>query len=924
MADIGEIRARLILNADEFNQGMDSARNSMSGTSLVANDLATDIQTIQVTAATVGGAVAAIMGVAVNQAAQFEQKMSNIKSVSGANANEMEQLADLAKKAGEATSYSASEAADAISELLKAGLTVQQVLDGGLTGALSLAAAGELELADAAAIASTALNSFKKDNLSVVDAANLLAGAANASATDVGELKFGLAAVAAVASGAGMSFKDTTTALAVFAQNGLAGSDAGTSLKTMLMNLSPSTKEATELFKKLGIITKDGTNQFYDAEGKLKSLSDVTDVLRRALEKLNPKERGDALKQMFGSDAVRAGTILFNEGADGVERMADAMSKITAADTAATKLDNLLGSVEELKGSLETLGIELGEDFLPMLTDFAKYVTNFVRDLSKADVKGSLAFAGTAAGVALLGSSLVKLVSATRALFLTMGPAGWLITGASVLAGVIAGVVVHQNEMKEVSLEAADAMIEQANSLDASIKQFDDLKAKSKLTNDEFARFIDINSILKETADPRIIAALTDEQNKLREKSGLSNDELNKMVELNGDLIEKVPEATSKISEQGNAILENTDKVKAYNAQQYERIRLELDAQRAKAEANQDDYLRKEEETIKRINGIKTKLGDLDVKEVEQRKKVNGLYDDLAEARANHDDLEVDRLTRTIEMEEHKVEAIKKQRAEQANKLVDQTKELDKIKEQIGKLDEVKYKMAELELKQVGLTAKKGEEVKAIDGAIGKLEKQKKELQDMTPVNQRNTAEYQQARDAIQEQINKLQGAKTKVEEIIGKAQQMNAELGKDITKTIYQNTVSSNNYNNSKANALKYHTGGIVGRGQMPKLHVGGLASQFASMPNHNEVDVRLLRNEAVLTEAQQANLLRMIDAGFTNKPSAQDNDAVISLLQSMDGKMTRGFNAIVVMDDREVGRIVEPHVTEVQAFKQDRKGRF
>jgi hypothetical protein len=604
--------------------------------------------------------------------------------------------------------------------------------------------------------------------------------------------------------------------------------------------------------------------------------------------------------------------------------MADAMSKITAADTAATKLDNLLGSVEGLKGSLETLGIELGEDFLPMLTYFAKYLTNFVNDLSRADVKGSLAFAGTAAGIALLGSSLVRLVSATKALFFAMGPAGWLITGASVLAGVIAGVVVHQNEMNEVSLETADAMIEQANSLNAGIKQFDALQAKSKLTNDEFARFIDINSLLKETSDPRIIAALTDEQNKLREKSGLSNEELDKMVQLNGDLIEKVPEATSKITEQGNAILENTDKVKAYNAQQYERIRLELEAQRAKAEANQDKNLLKEKNLLTAQKQLKTDIEKLNTKELDQRKIISGIEDDLARAKRNNDEGEINRLNFNLATEKQKLQIIQDQKSEQSGLIIKKQEELDKVREQIGKLDEVKYKMAQLELKQVGLTSKKGEEVAAIDGAIGKLEQQKKELQDMTPVNQRNTAEYREAREAIQEQINKLQGTKKKVEEIIGKAQEMNAELGKDINKTIYERTISSNNYNNSKANALKYHTGGIVGRGQMPKLHVGGLASQFASMPNHNEVDVRLLRNEAVLTEAQQANLMRMIDAGVTNKPSAQDNGAVISLLQSMDNKMTRGFNASVYMDSREVGALVEEHVTEIQAFKQDRKGRF
>ncbi|MCB2471956.1 phage tail tape measure protein, partial [Listeria monocytogenes] len=98
--------------------------------------------------------------------------------------------------------------------------------------------------ASAAEIAATVLNAFKDDNLSVADAANILAGAANASATGVEEMKMSLQQVSAVASGVGLSFDDTSTMLAVFAQNGLKGSDAGTSLKTMLQRLHPTTKAA--------------------------------------------------------------------------------------------------------------------------------------------------------------------------------------------------------------------------------------------------------------------------------------------------------------------------------------------------------------------------------------------------------------------------------------------------------------------------------------------------------------------------------------------------------------------------------------------------------------------------------------------------------------------------------------------------------
>jgi TP901 family phage tail tape measure protein len=868
MADVGEIRARLVLSSDQFNRGMQQARGQMDQTNRSAERTSKAIDKIHKASLGFATAVGAVFAASIGTAANFEQKMKDVQSVSGESADSMQKLTDLALDMGKKTAFSSAQAAEGIEELVKAGVSVTDILNGGLEGALNLAIAGNLNLADAAEIASTALNAFKDDNLSVAQAADILAGAANASATDVGELKFGLSAVSAVASGAGLSFQDTTTALSVFAQNGLRGSDAGTSLKTMLMNLVPSGKRARETMHELGIAMADGSNKFYDANGKLKSLAEVSDILRNALIKLNPKERGEALKDMFGSDAVRAGTILFKEGAKGVEAMWTAMSKVKAADVAKVKLDTLKGAFTELTSAMESVGISIGMDFLPALTDITRKANDIVGsmgDVQTANIEGALAFAGTAAAVALLATSIVKVVSALR--ILSASPLGLVITGVSLLAGLVMGAVVQQNKLNEVSLKNADSMLKQADSLDANIKQFDQLKSKTKLTTDEFGRFLDINSELKKTADPNVIKRLRDEQEKLRQKSGLSNDELDKMVQLNGDLVDILPQSTDKITAQGNAVITSTDGLKAYNQQQYERVRLELEAQKAKAEANMDDNLRKEEETIKRINGLKQTMSGYDQKEADQRKKVKDLYDDLAKAKKNNDTLEIDRLTTTIAMEENKVTALKKQKAETAAKLVDQTKELDKIQQQIGKLDEVKRKMVDLELRQAGINAKRGEEVRTIDSAIGKLQQQKTELAKSVPVNQRNTDEYRDARDAIQGQIDKLQGTKNKIVDIIGQAAAMNDALAKDITKNVrvitYNQVVASNNYNNSKAKQLQYHTGGIAGK--PPQLHVGGPAWTVA--PNHNEVDARLLRNEMVLTEAQQSNLMRMIDAGMTGK---------------------------------------------------------
>lgn len=309
------------------------------------------------------GTAAAVAGAAVVKVgAEFEERISGIRAVSGATVDEMQRLQDAALQAGADTSYSASEAALAIEELIKAGLTVEQVLGGGLAGALDLAAAGEVGLAEAAVVASTVLNAFRDDSLSVADAANILAGAANASATDISGMSLGLSQVSAVASGMGLSFQDTAVALAVFAQNGLKGSDAGTSLKTMLMNLQPTTAKQIDLMTELGLYTEATGSAFYNAEGQMRPLNEIAGLLNESMSGLTDAQRSLALETIFGSDALRAGNVLFKEGADGVNAMWDAMSNVTAAEVAATRLDNLKGSVEMLTGSLETIAIGIYTD----------------------------------------------------------------------------------------------------------------------------------------------------------------------------------------------------------------------------------------------------------------------------------------------------------------------------------------------------------------------------------------------------------------------------------------------------------------------------------------------------------------------------------------------------------------------------------
>lgn len=367
------------------------------------------------------------MGAATLKAgADFEEGMSGIKAISGATAEELQQLEALALKMGADTKYSAKEAASGIEELLKAGVSVKDILGGGLQGALSLAAAGELELAEAAEIASTALNSFKTDGISVSQAADILAGAANASATSVQEMKYSLSACAAVASSVGLSFKDISTALAVFAQNGLKGSDAGTSLKTMLMNLQSSTDKQAKLFKELGLMTREGTSAFFDARGHIKSMAEIAGLLREKLQGLTDAQRMQAMETLFGSDAIRAANILYKEGADGINKMQAELGKVTAAEVAAERMDNFKGSLEQLKGSIETLQIASSKAFLPILKQLADKATILVNKYLELNPEIRKWVTIILAAVAAVGPLLMIL--------------GGLSTGLSALAGVFAAI----------------------------------------------------------------------------------------------------------------------------------------------------------------------------------------------------------------------------------------------------------------------------------------------------------------------------------------------------------------------------------------------------------------------------------------------------------------------------------------------------
>lgn len=340
-------------------------------------------------------------GAAVKLSADFDKAMSGVAAATHASATEIESLRQAALQAGKDTQFSATEAAKGITELSKAGISTANILGGGLKGALDLAAAGQMEVAEAAETVASALTQFKLKGKDVPHVADLLAAAAGKAQGSVHDMGMALNQAGLVAAQTGLSIEETTGGLAAFASAGLMGSDAGTSFKQMLLMLQAPSGVTRDLMKDLGISA-------YDAQGRFVGLAALAQQLRDKLGHLTPELRANAMAQIFGADAVRGASILYEQGAAGIQSWIDEVNHAGyASETARIQTDNLIGDLERLKGSLETMAIESGSGANSGLRVMAKSANALVDQFSllPSSVSGTITVLGLLSGALMLGAS---------------------------------------------------------------------------------------------------------------------------------------------------------------------------------------------------------------------------------------------------------------------------------------------------------------------------------------------------------------------------------------------------------------------------------------------------------------------------------------------------------------------------------------
>lgn len=353
-----------------------------------------------------------IAAVALNSAAKFEQNMNLIQASTNATGDQMKAMQQIAIDLGAKTVFSAGEAAQGLLELSYAGLDAKASMEA-ISGVLDLAAAGNLSVASAAETTANALNAFHLPATEATNIANMFAAAAASSSVEVLDLTQSFAASSAVFATYGQSIYDLTTGLAILGNNGIKGSDAGTSLKTMMSRLAAPTDTAAELMQNLGV-------QVYDASGHMRQFPAIMSSVSHAMAGLNDEQRNAAMYQIFGSDALRAASILLKEGTAGWDKMSAAVHESGKATLLAdARMKGLAGAIEYWKGSVDSFLIESALPFQDFFSNILHRSADFLTSIGNLD-SGTKAWA-IGIGVAAAAAGPLLIVIGTLAT--TMGAA---------------------------------------------------------------------------------------------------------------------------------------------------------------------------------------------------------------------------------------------------------------------------------------------------------------------------------------------------------------------------------------------------------------------------------------------------------------------------------------------------------------------
>ena len=360
---------------DQANQSA-TALQKISATGEKLKDVGSNIEGAGKKILPVTATVTALGTASVKTAADFEAAISKVAAVSGDTGSDLEALTKKAREMGSKTKFSASEAAEAMNYMAMAGWKTEDMLSG-IEGVMNLAAASGEDLATTSDIVTDALTAFGLSAQESGHFADVLAAASSNANTNVSMMGETFKYCASIAGALGFSVEDTAEAIGLMANAGIKSTQAGTSLRTIMTNLSGEVKICGE---NIGEVTVATTN----ADGSMRDLSDILADCRTAFSGLSESEKAAAAESLVGKNAMSGFLALMNAGEGDITKLSGAIDNCNGAaqSMADTMNNNLEGQLTILKSQLQELAISFGEILLPAVKSIVSFLQGFINVLN--------------------------------------------------------------------------------------------------------------------------------------------------------------------------------------------------------------------------------------------------------------------------------------------------------------------------------------------------------------------------------------------------------------------------------------------------------------------------------------------------------------------------------------------------------------
>ena len=444
--NVGTAVGYLDLDASKFKAGLKDAQSTLSEFTNSSNNAGTRFEALGSSLKTVGSTITTAVSLpllalgagAIKTASDFEAGMSKVSALSGATGDDLKMLEDKAREMGASTKYSATESAEALSYMALAGWDAEQMA-AGLEPSLKLAGASGMDLALATDIVTDTMSMFGMEASEATKMTDMLAYAQANSNTDVQQLGEALKYCGASANAMGYDLADTTALLGTFADQGLKGSSAGTTLNAMFRDMKKNAKD--------GAIAIGDTNvAIVDANGNYRDMTDILADVEKATEGMTQAERDMALSSIWGTEALKGVNMAFEAGVPKIREFEDGIRKSdgAASEMYDTMQNNLQGAIDNMKSAFEGLLITIGQRLIPIFQNLVEGITNVFTWFNNLNPAIQNVIIGVGGFLAILGPLLlivgnviifiVKLSTSISALVTFFGAGG---AGAGILSAAI-------------------------------------------------------------------------------------------------------------------------------------------------------------------------------------------------------------------------------------------------------------------------------------------------------------------------------------------------------------------------------------------------------------------------------------------------------------------------------------------------------